>query len=572
VTWLLCCTAIFFAVYAQGDWMKGYRWYSPAAVPGSILFAWGVDSFVRIAQDMAGRASSSARWTAGGAVLAAVLVLLQLPANVWQTWTVALAPDPAPRGIKPRVDFVDRLRDRLHLEERLVDLDVDQGAHLYWSDYEMMDIAGLVDLPLAHHRFEKAFVREYVFEERKPPYAHVHGNWASHSKIPTHPEWRRDYVEVPGYPTGKTLHPGNFLRKDAILGHGWSAGDEGEVALEEGVVVHGVLVPSEPASGRKVYVEIGLSSTKARRSATDDFRVVLFAAPAAGGPAVQVWDLPPGYDWLPPKDWPAGSSFRGRFTLSVPEAAMPPGTYDLGVVVFRKDGTVLPPLSGYAADVGPAAVVGEAPRLATGEIRWRGALRVLTVEERGAACTLDYDAAFAHAESLRCDEAEESWRLARRHRAGEDDWAAQHTPRVSRAFSTCWARSSDGQEREEQVRRLVRARQWDWHDPEYLDRARPLAEVLYTEGLAAQAQQDWQLAYERFSDCVDVDRSRAWCRRYAEEARAWRLGFDPDSLAKRKAEEEERKRKAKESRQKFEEQAKAKKAKEAAAANEEAEE
>jgi hypothetical protein len=550
-------------------------------VPGAILFAWGVDSFVRIAQDMAGRARASAGWSAGGAVLAAVIVLLQLPANVYQTWTVATAPDASPRSIKPRVDYVDGLRDRLQLEERLVDLDVDQGAHLYWSDYEMMDIAGLVDLPLAHHRFEKAFVREYLFEERKPVYAHVHGNWASHSKIPTHPEWRRDYVEVPGYPAGKTLHPGNFLRKDAILGHGWTAGGDGRVAMEDGVVVEGVLVPSEPATGRKVYVEIGLSSTKARRGVADDFRAVLFAAPSGGGPAVQSWDLPPGYDWLLPHDWPATAStppgglapssnaFRGRFTLSVPEAALPPGTYDLGVVLFRKDGTVLPPLSGDAADVGPAAVVGDAPRLAAGEVRWPGALRVLTVEERGAACTEDYDAAFANAEALRCDEAEESWRVARRHRAGEDDWAEQHEDRVARAFSTCWARSSDGQDRDEQIRRLVRAREWDWHDPAYLERARPLADQLYADGLVAREAKDWQAAYALFTDCVDVDRTRSWCRRYAEEARAWRLGFDPDSLAKRKAEEEEKKRKAAENRKKFEDQAKAKKA---AAANEEAEE
>lgn len=569
VSWLFCCTSIFFAVYAQGDWMKGYRWYSPASVPGALLFAWGVDSFVRIAQDMAGRARDSASWTLGGSVLAAVLVLLQLPANVWQTWTVALAPDASPRGIKPRVDYVDRLRDRLHLEERLVDLDVDQGAHLYWSDFEMMDIAGLVDLPLAHHRFEKEFVREYVFVERKPPYAHVHGSWASHSKIPSMPEWRRDYVEVPGYPAGKTLHPGNFLRKDAILGHGWTAGDEGRVAMEDGVVVHGVLVPSEPASGRKVYVEVGLSSTKARRGVADDFRVVLFAAPAAGGPAVQAWDLPPGYDWLLPHDWPVTSSFRGRFTLSVPEAALPPGTYDLGVVVFRKDGTVLPPLAGDEADAGPAVTVGGVPRYAPGEVVWPGVLRVLTVEERGQACTQDFDATLAHAEALRCDEAEESWRLARRHRAGEDDWAAQHVDRISRALASCWARSSDGQEREERHRRLVRAREWDWHEPAYRERAVPLAEELYAEGLVAREAQDWKGAYALFTDCVDVDRTRVWCRRYAEEARAWRLGFDPDSLAQRKADDAEKKRKAAENRKKFDEQAKARKA---AAENEEAEE
>jgi hypothetical protein len=534
--WLLCMAVIGYQVYVEWDWMLGYRWYATAAVPGAILFAFGTDGFVRLVEDMFGSSSELAArfedpsrsryWTVGGSIVAVVLILLQLPANIYQTVKIAKAPDASPQGILMRVRHVEKIRDRLHVDHRLVDLDVDMGAHVWWSDFEMMDIAGLLDIPLGHHKFERPFIQEYIFQERKPEYAHVHGQWASNSKIPSHPEWRRDYVEVPGYPVNKTsIHVGSFVRRDLIVRDAWPYEDH---PVQRGdIVVHGVYVPSEPSAGRQMYVEVGVADTKARKTAADDFRMVLFATD--GQKVLASWDLAPGYDWLKPSKWTAAEVFVGKYDLTLPKS-LQPGTYDLGIALFGADGLPI------AGDTPPGL---EAPPVfASGEIRFPGALTVLSTEAGMAAADQDKKAALDHAQALECDEAERSWWLAREHRPDAEQWRQDQTPAMSTALATCWARSADGEDRDEQVHRLVKAREWDWWAPEYRSRASALADALYADGLKAREAKDWEAAYRLFSDAVDVDRTRSWARRYAEEARGFRLGIDPDSLAARDAQEE----------------------------------
>ncbi|MEQ1501678.1 MAG: hypothetical protein ABMB14_05580 [Myxococcota bacterium] len=546
MSWAFCVAVVFYALYVQWDWMKGYRWYATAAVPGAIVFSFGVDGFVRLIEDMFGwaevRPAEWRAWSANGMLVASALVLLQLPANVMHTVKVAKAPDASPRQIKVRVDFVDRLRDRLHIEDQLVDLDVDQGAHLFWSDYAMMDIAGLVDLPFAHHHFEHAFVQEYVFEERKPHYAHVHGTWASNSKIPSHPEWKRDYVEVPGYPSGRSqIHVGNFVRKDLIVESEWPYPDDERITLNDGIVVYRPVVPSEGGFGRRFYVELGLSSTRPRRITADQFRVVLFAD---DGEHFASWEIPPGYDWLKPDKWQPGDVFHGKFDLRLPES-LPPGTYDLGVAVFGANGLPIGPSTGEDAYRGPTVLVGgegdRAARFYPGETVFPAALTVLTVEDRAAACTADFQAALAAAAADACDEAEHDWWLARAHRAGEQDWRDSHLDAIGAALAGCWARTArwegDGADRDQAIRRLIRAHRWDHWNPDYRSRAPALADALIAEGDTARAAADWETAYRRYADAVAVDPTRSWARRYAEEARAMRLGIDPASLAVRDAEE-----------------------------------
>jgi hypothetical protein len=544
MSFLFCAAVMFFAVYVQWDWMKGFRWYATAAVPASFLFAFGVDGFVRFVEEMFGTAEAEpARWRAWsplGAGVAVLLVAAQLPANIAMTVSVAKSPDASPSGVKQRVDYVDSLRDRLHVMEPWVDLDVDQGAHLWWSDFVMMDIAGLVDVPLAHNKFEKAFVREYVFEERRPHYAHVHDNWARTSGIPTHPEWRRDYVEVPGYGRGKP-HMGNHVRRDLITSEAWPHGDALEAVLEGELTVYGPWIPSEPATGHHVYVELGLQATRAQKTPdTDDVRLLLFAADDDGVRAV--WDLPPGYDWLPPAKWLPDEVFVGRFELPLPEA-MAPGTYDLGVVVLGPDGAPRAPLTGEEASLGPGVTVpgeGVPPRYSAAEVVFPGALEVLTVDARAQAAVDDRDAAYAAAAALRCEEAEQDWQRAIHHRAGEGDqsgWRRNHGARVSAALAACWAQASDeAEDRDEQVRRLVRAHRWDHWEPGYRERADALSAELYDEGVAALEAEDWEAAYRLLSDAVAVKPTHAWARRYAEQARAFRLGTDPASKAAAAAE------------------------------------
>ena len=93
-------------------------------------------------------------------------------------------PETSVRDIHRRVMYMKGVQERLDLDHVTL-LDVDMGAHMFYTDWAIVDIAGLVDVPMARHSdFNKRFLREYLFEERRPDFAHVHGGWARASRIP----------------------------------------------------------------------------------------------------------------------------------------------------------------------------------------------------------------------------------------------------------------------------------------------------------------------------------------------------------------------------------------------------
>ena len=553
LTWLLCWAAVFFALVAQWDWMKGYRWYAPAVVPGSVLFAMGAVSLGHFVQRHT--SSTSDRLTAPGLATVATLVGLTLVPNILHTVHVAQRMDTQPRHVRTRVQYVEDVRDRLHVEERFVDLDVDQGAHLYWSDFEMMDIAGLIEVPLAHHKFERAFVEQYLFEERRPHFIHIHGGWASSSRIPTFTDFRTNYVEIPGYvANAREFHIGNHVRRDLILADRWPH-ETPRVAMTGGVLLHGVHVPSEPASGEAVYLEIGVSSTKPRKNkGPDDFRLLLFAANAEG--VLHTWDVAPGYDWIFPHEWKAPEVFVGKLDLDIPDG-LAPGTYNLGVVAIGGNDQVVPPQD---PNLPPDGVQfgGQgsfAPLLAHGEVVYPGALTVLSVDDNRAAADADRDAALANAGEGSCESGEKRWFEARMHRPRHNRWVKSEQPAIRRALAECFARRSDTLDSlDARAEALIRARELDHWAPGYRARKGAVADELMAAAHqareAALEPADWEPAFWLFDQAVQVDRSRSWARRYAEEARAHWLKIDDASLAaaeeRRTAKREEaRKRRAK---------------------------
>ena len=561
--WLMAATGTFFAVWAEFDWMKGYRWYATVAVPGSVLLALGVDSMLyALADFLKAHESKPARYGAYAWALAVVAGLATI--HGFHTKSVAEKKDPSPKGIRVRVNFVDSVRDKLFLDdERWIDLDVDQGGHLFWSDFEMLDIAGLIDIPMGHHKFDKGFIREYLFQEKQPHFAHVHGGWAGNSKIPTHPEWRRDYYEIPGFPVGGgNIHIGNYLRKDLMV-KATSPFDGSDRREAEGhVVLEGISFPVQPARARAMYFEVGVSKTKSRKIKAGNFRL-LMALKGPGG--LHTFDVPLGYGWWPPEEWPNLQTFHGKYAIGLPPK-LTPGTYDVAFVFLDDKGEVMPFLSDEdaagAAEAG-AAAEGPAPIYARGETRFDGAVTIVTVEQRAAQAKKDRLAAIAAADEGRCDDATDLWFVSRRQRPYDEDYLKHHKQTVNTARAGCRIREALATDDDaEKVELLARARFLDRKHPELEAACQPVADRLQAKGLAAYAEAEalqptdpdaakkhWDEAYYTLSDVMKLDPMRSWMRRRAEEARAFRLGLDPASKeaaaeekAKRKLEADERKR------------------------------
>jgi hypothetical protein len=549
--WALAAISVFFAVRSRGDWMNGYRWLSLLCVPASVLFAAGVGEL----REWVGRRfpprDRRAR-LAGAAVAAALTALFVVPQLRHLFWFNQHPPISA-YSVKRRVAYQDQLMDTLHLE-RAVLLDVDMGAHLFWSRAELVDMAGLIDVPIAHHHFDEAFVREYIFRERRPDLAHVHGGWAAKSHIPDFPEWSAEYVALPGYLSGtRAVHTGDHVRRDLLVRPGWEGASGRRVAFRNGATLAGWELPGLPAApGLDLAVSLGLEQRPpAGGTPASAYQLEIFLADANGVVARRI--VAPGYGWLPPSEWREGEVFHGYFTLPL-GTDVPPGAYDLGFLLRDTRDRVIPanapppPAARRPRDPVVGGERGVPARVQAGEVRFPRAVAVVSLERAMDRNRANFAMLEKRAAKLDCDRAEAAWRRIRERMAQHTSQLDLAAPVARRGLAECWARRAlASQDREEQIAWLARARELDHRAPSLREAATPLAQALFREGKIAldaarslgRASHDggaedpptasgpeseaWEETYRLFSAALRVDPSLSWARRYAEEARSHRL-------------------------------------------------
>lgn len=351
--WATCASSLFFVVYSGGDWMKAHRWFNIVGLTLLPLFAIGAGELLLHVFGPSGRLGAPdpalpglegprAAWRrlvrrGAWVPLRPLLLLLLLGAwvsvEVYWSRDFAMNPETSVRDIQRRVDFMRYVQRRLDLDDVTL-LDVDMGAHLYSSGWDIVDIAGLVDVPIAHHRsYDKPFIREYLFTERRPDFAHVHSNWARTSKIPQHPEWKAQYLEVPGYPIGnRKLHVGNHIRKDHLVIDQRLEPDRvpdaaRSIDFEDGVRLRDWALPAPiVAAGGLLF----LDTTWQAASRDSGLRVLVVLDDGNGHRATAA--LAPGFDWYTADAWRTRELVRGPFRVPIPDD-LPAGKYQIGLVV-----------------------------------------------------------------------------------------------------------------------------------------------------------------------------------------------------------------------------------------------
>ena len=584
VLWAAWCGGVFFWVWSGVEWMKGYRWGSLLAVPYFTLFAVGLGVWIRrlplwattilagvcaafapkmptLPWDAARKPLLSAglvlrtpdlwvQWVALAAVgllltlvtwwlegrgrvevparpmlhLGVLAGVLALP-NIGASWDYAHSPETSPNSVHRRVNYMRRVQEKLDLEEVTL-LDVDMGAHMWWArDWTIGDMAGLIDLPMARHiKYPKAFIDDYVFGELRPDFAHVHGSWAKTTKIPQNPRWKKEYVEIPGYPSGgTTLHVGNHVRKDLLAGPTYDIPEGRQARFASGVVLAGWRMPAPLiATGGKLWLDTAWNGTKR----AEGFRVLVLFAPVKVEGEAQVFasDLAPGYDWYKPEVWSPNEFVWGRWSVPIP-ASLPKGTWELGfAVIDEATGAVLPfETTGNAAtDPAPGAPV----RYMAGEFWTGGTFELSSPEVAAEAAGKAYERGLAEATDGKCEDAQESFRNARRHVPRNESWYQARRADMDAAVVGCLVRRAEAEGDElARARILVAARKVDFQDERLAAACASLGASLESHGDDARAVEDWETAYRYFAASVAVDPTRSWARRKAEEARDWRLGL-----------------------------------------------
>ncbi len=528
VLYLHTVAGVFFVLYVGGDWMKAHRWFNLFSVPLVSLLAM---SFAVIAMAVGGRVRPSGPGIralfgsfksrrAWGLVVIILLALGWTGNEIRLTQKFARNPETSVRDINRRVRYMSWVQKRLDVDHITL-LDVDMGAHMIFSGWDIVDIAGLVDVPMARHSdFNGKFIREYIFKERKPDFAHVHAGWARSSKIDKKPEWKANYIEVPGYPIGKRkLHVGNHIRKGLFVNRDDSR--EALVTFEGNIDLVDISVPSpEVQPGGKVFI----TTTWRARLRKTGFRVLAVIDDGNGHRTVSA--LPPGYDWYPPADWKQTETVDGKYRVLIPRD-LPYGTYTVSLVVMDETtGAVL------AAQV-PEGVPPNT--YLAGGYNTQATVEIVGSKEVRAAAKEDLDASFEAAGRGECEAVWPLWKNAKRHLHFQEKWHDAKEPVVRTALARCYAtRSDEAEDRGGQVSDLIHARRWDHKDVAVITRARPLAALLDEEGDARWAEGDVEAAYDAFSAAMALDPRLSHTRRKAEDVRDLRLNIIRPSRKKKR--------------------------------------
>ena len=529
--WLCATAGLFFVVYVGGDWMKAHRWFNLFAVA---LLGIVAVALAEVALAIAGPAPIVGF---GGGIRALKsrgtlsILFLVLTVGGWGVNEARLSakflanPETSVRDIHRRVKYMRWVQKRLDVDHITL-LDVDMGAHMYFTDWAIVDIAGLVDVPMARHSdFNKKFLREYLFKERKPDFAHVHGGWARASRIPKISQFKRDYIEIPGYPIGtRKLHIGNHINKTLFV----QAKDERPVLarFETGIELVEFAVPAPLVQpGGQVFVSTALRASYRKGG----FRVLIALTAEDGSRSVSSFG--PGYDWYPPQEWSRGETVEGKFLVHVPKS-FPPSQVRVSMVLLDEaTGEVL----GHVAD-GPTDG-NQTPHPWTASAF--DASVMVTVADGAAvaeAAEVDRLGALASSAAGDCESVWPTWKNAVRHGPFRKDWIAAHEGALRTAVARCFAqRAASLSDPGEQATALLAGIIWDHHEPTLVGLARPLAAAMEARGDALWRDDALDAAYQAFKNSVELDPRRSWARRKAEDVRDLRLKITrPGRKKKRK--------------------------------------
>ncbi len=456
----LVVVGLAFSVYAGGDWMRGWRWMSLVAGPLAVLFAHGLQVWVDAISQRFTADRESVTWSVG--VLAVgVFAFLNVPL----TPRFATQPVDYPEMIARRLHYTDAIAERLGLDvQRVGTLDMDMGAHMWWSSYDLLDLAGLIDVPVARHTFaERDFFRTYVFDDKRPDFAHLHRHWANASGLVRTEQWRQTFVQVPPYDDGGRPHDGVWVRRSHVM-----RAPRTPIASAHGLVIDEMSVAHDRL-GERMRVVLGLHPDTVPSAL--EGRITLHLAGSEVPIAVDG-------DWISPEQW-RGETFRWTRLVELPEGGAP------GALVLALEGDA-----------------------------------VHTVRLPDVVPPPSIDALLDDARSGECDAATVRWRVLTDLHPSTLAVRSEAEARIRSAIAGCLARQAEETpDPAGQLAGLLEARSWDHRQEDVVRLAAELGARRYAEGLDAREQGNRTAAFRAFSDAVAAQPHRAWARRYAEEAR-----------------------------------------------------
>jgi hypothetical protein len=493
--------ALFFPMYANGDWMDGYRFCTPAAMPLFVLAALGVQGIANgvgwfLRNKPAAKTAVAA--TLAGVFLTAALAWL-VPTSKVLVEKHMKRPPARIRGLAKRAEFYREKLDRLRFQDfEATILDMDMGGLSLTSRMKIIDVGRLCDVPYAQNyadlKNRRRFAEQYVLNDRRPEIVHVRRGWGRATGLLGNPNFHTNYIELPDSRLFGPGESGNFIRRDLVY---VERPENADVAYEvhPGLSLIGSWIEIEPiAPGDTAHLRL-IWQRDSEESLPDlKFEILL---EDHDGKQHKFEPYSPVMGWLPTSKWERGKPIGEWVDLKMSKKWRP-GTYKVYLKIHGPgDWESIPPV-----DLAVAMTVNKESKIVR--------LREL------------FDDALAKAESQDLDGAIEQYRRAVALRNGPlmKKW--------NRAFekSLCNAAIEKSapfmqSEPERAALLLLTARERFPRNKKLNGFLWQLSDAEYEKGEAVLASDGPCAAFSRFDRAVKWQPLNSWARRRAEQTRPY---------------------------------------------------
>jgi hypothetical protein len=153
----ICLAQLLFVLFVGGDWMGSYRFVSPILPLLAILVVYSA-------------VEAGERWSRLSSTVGCLILVWFLGIGTLVQLSLFRAHPTTPTSVVAQIGrtFVD-LGHRLGIEHPSL-AHHDAGGTTYEAEIDLVDLGGLADRTVAKHMTDRAFMRKYIFEDRRPTF------------------------------------------------------------------------------------------------------------------------------------------------------------------------------------------------------------------------------------------------------------------------------------------------------------------------------------------------------------------------------------------------------------------
>jgi hypothetical protein len=190
---LMVFGGIIFALATGGDWMMELRFIAPIVPFALILVYTGT-------REMASAISRFNKWSNIQFGLLAVMIILVsglvIQPSLSSSPEASADPTVPLDNVNNNEEYASSIAEKSDTLDNATLLVPDLGAHAYYGDLRYIDLAGLADVTIGHHKYEDSIFGDYIFQQKEPTIIKTHGTWTRRSNIKSYDEFQKNYTSV----------------------------------------------------------------------------------------------------------------------------------------------------------------------------------------------------------------------------------------------------------------------------------------------------------------------------------------------------------------------------------------